>query len=462
MSKKITDLTAVVTPATSDLLEISQAGVSKKITTLQLLAATKTAYEAADTTLSSRIATLETDDAPLASPAFTGVPTAPTAATGTNTTQLATAALVYATGLLKASLTGAAFSGPISCTSPTFTSAILITPALGTPASGVLTSCTGLPIATGVSGLAAGIATFLATPSTANLAAALTDETGSGNVVFATSPTLTTATLSGLTTFSTDAVFATGADHNVYTANATGATISYNLTLASGTTISANSGNVYLNSGAVATAGDSGSANITTGTSANGATGIINLNTGNATAGDSGSIELTTGTGTTSTGSYVFLTGNASAGPSGSFIFTPGTASTIQGAFISRAPVFATYQTAPGAELTGAGSTLTTTAILNGIIVTLYTTGANRAATLPTGADLANALPASFTTGDSIEFSIVNTQTAVGDTVTLTASVGITITGDPIVASIGDSAPASGRFRIRQTGVGTFVCYRIS
>ena len=62
--------------------------------------------------------------------------------------------------------------------------------ALGTPSGGTLTSCTGLPISTGVSGLGTGAATFLATPSSANLAALLTDETGSGANVFATSPTL--------------------------------------------------------------------------------------------------------------------------------------------------------------------------------------------------------------------------------------------------------------------------------
>jgi hypothetical protein len=38
----------------------------------------------------------------------------------------------------------------------------LVTPALGTPASGTLTSCTGLPVATGISGLGTGIATALA------------------------------------------------------------------------------------------------------------------------------------------------------------------------------------------------------------------------------------------------------------------------------------------------------------
>ena len=75
------------------------------------------------------------------------------------------------------------------------TSPTLVTPLLGTPTSGTLTNCTGLPIATGVSGLGANVATFLATASSANLAAALTDETGTGLAVFGTSPRITTSIL---------------------------------------------------------------------------------------------------------------------------------------------------------------------------------------------------------------------------------------------------------------------------
>jgi sugar lactone lactonase YvrE len=71
----------------------------------------------------------------------------------------------------------------------------LVTPALGTPASGTATNITGLPISTGVSGLGTGVATFLGTPSSANLASAVTDETGSGALVFANSPTLVTPAL---------------------------------------------------------------------------------------------------------------------------------------------------------------------------------------------------------------------------------------------------------------------------
>ena len=70
------------------------------------------------------------------------------------------------------------------------TSPTLVSPALGTPASGTLTNATGLPISTGVSGLGAGVATALATPSSGNMRAALTDEVGTGAAMFGLDPAM--------------------------------------------------------------------------------------------------------------------------------------------------------------------------------------------------------------------------------------------------------------------------------
>jgi len=88
-----------------------------------------------------------------------------------------------------------------------------------------LSDATNLPISTGVSGLGANVATFLGTPSSANLAAAVTDETGSGALVFATSPTLVTPVLgtASATNVNVSGVTTTGT-LKIGTANAVGIT----------------------------------------------------------------------------------------------------------------------------------------------------------------------------------------------------------------------------------------------
>jgi hypothetical protein len=107
------------------------------------------------------------------------------------TVNLASNTLVATSAELAAAVTDETGTGAlVFATSPT-----LVTPVLGTPSSATLTNATGLPVATGISGLGTGVATFLATPSSANLASAVTDETGTGALVFASSPTLTTPNL---------------------------------------------------------------------------------------------------------------------------------------------------------------------------------------------------------------------------------------------------------------------------
>ncbi len=138
-------------------------------------------------------------------PTFTGVTTLANASTSAITvsghtylTGLTASRALFVDSLNRATTTGASADLMASVSDETGTSSlvfsnspVLVTPNLGTPSAVTLTNATGLPIATGVSGLGANVATFLATPSSANLISAVTDETGTGNLVFSASPTFT-------------------------------------------------------------------------------------------------------------------------------------------------------------------------------------------------------------------------------------------------------------------------------
>ena len=111
----------------------------------------------------------------------------------------------------------------VFATNPVFT-----TPNLGTPSAATLTNATGLPVASGISGLGANVATMLATPSSANVAAAITDETGTGTLVLATSPSLVTPNIgaaSGTSLAATGSITSSGSSGIGYVTGAGGTVI---------------------------------------------------------------------------------------------------------------------------------------------------------------------------------------------------------------------------------------------
>lgn len=130
------------------------------------------------------------------------LPTTGTLITASSTDNLTNKTIVAP--VLSGSVTGTyTLAGTPTLTSPTIntptiTSPTLTTPILGTVVSGNIAACTAYPLAS-LTGAATGVLTFLATPSSANLLAALTTKTGTGSAVFATSPTIATATLTSAT-----------------------------------------------------------------------------------------------------------------------------------------------------------------------------------------------------------------------------------------------------------------------
>ena len=105
-----------------------------------------------------------------------------------------------ASGAGTQTLQSAATAGTPVITLPDATGTLLVSGGdLGTPSAIVLTNGTGLPVSTGVSGLGTGVATFLGTPSSANLFSAMTDDTGTGLLVFNNTPALTNPTITNYT-----------------------------------------------------------------------------------------------------------------------------------------------------------------------------------------------------------------------------------------------------------------------
>jgi hypothetical protein len=205
---------ALGTPLTGTLTNCTGLPISSGVSGLGSGVATFLA-----TPSSANLASAVTDETGTGALVFANTPTLVTPVLGTPTSGTLTNCTGYTVGNLSGlgANVGTFLATPSSAnlaaavTDETGTGALvfantptLVTPVLGTPTSGTLTNCTGYTVSN-LSGLGSGVATFLATPSSANLATAVTDETGSGSLVFATSPTLATPRLagssSGYTTF---------------------------------------------------------------------------------------------------------------------------------------------------------------------------------------------------------------------------------------------------------------------
>lgn len=177
----------------TERLALVQAGVSKQATTLQIAALVSPLAipAAANTVLAGPVA------GPADYPSYRALVAADIPVTSVTVTVGSTVVsggtnsyVLYDNGGVVGQYATSGTGSVAMTNAPTF-----VTPNLGTPSAAVLTNATGLPVGSGISGLGAGVATFLATPSSANLATAVADETGSGALVFATSPSLTTPNL---------------------------------------------------------------------------------------------------------------------------------------------------------------------------------------------------------------------------------------------------------------------------
>jgi hypothetical protein len=259
---------------------------------------------------------------------------------------------------------------------------------------------------TGLTSLGTGVATFLGTPSSANLAAAVSDETGSGALVFATSPTLTTPALGtpsalvGTNITGTAAGLTAG---NVTTnANLTGAITSVGNTTSLGSFSSANL--------AAALTDETGSGALVFASSPT----LVTPNLGAASATSLAASGTVTGSNLsgTNTGDQTTITGNA------------GTATTLQTA---RNINGVSFNGSADITVTAAAGTLTGATLASGVTASSLTSLGTIASLTATTADI---------NGGTIDGTAIGGGTAAaGAFTTLGSSSTTTLNGTTIPAS---------------------------
>lgn len=199
--------------------------------------------------------------------------------------------------------------------------------------------------------------------------------------------------------------------------------------------------------------GAGGAAQVTGGAAgATGTGGAVTIASaaGGATSGNGGDVNITSGAGTAGNGNggCVKLTAGAKNG-------------TGKDGCVAVKSFSSFVQPTPTAKTTAV--TLTIAELMTCIITGTHAAGATQAYTLPTGANCD--LTLQFANDDSFDWSLLNLSAAAVDTITLTASAGHTIVGNPIVQSshstTGGIYGNSAIFRTRKTAADTYVTYRV-
>jgi len=117
----------------------------------------------------------------------------------------------------------------------------------------------------------------------------------------------------------------------------------------------------------------------------------------------------------------------------------------------------AILQAIPVPATATATATLTAAQVLNGIL--LGSPGASAASyTLPTVADLENALPNSDKPGVSFDFSVINVDGNTSGVITLVTNTGWTLVGLMTIVATAGTAQA---FRARKSATGAWTLYRV-
>lgn len=215
----------------------------------------------------------------------------------------------------------------------------------------------------------------------------------------------------------------------------------------------AQGGAVAIVGGASSTTGNAGGAVTVVGgtpgaTGVGGAVSLVGA-AGGATSGAGGAASHIGGAGTAGNGNggQAIIAGGA---PQGSG----------KAGIVSARSIVTKSQGAPAAKTVTAA--ISAAELVAGLVTTTGVTGPS-VHQLPTGTLIDAELPG-IATGDSFDFHIINTGVGAADDATVTVNTDVTIVGNPTIGALTDATiiSGSGHFRARRSGANTYIVYRLA